>query len=504
MSSGLRLSRGAVRRLAVGLVLLGAFVGAAEINIAGSPSSTPGAFAPAFSISPTSSDSSTWYCSIPAMAKFASQNIVLHLTNTSDRILKAKVALSIGGTVSSTALTVAAKADRSVPLSASAKNATGVTVDFAGGASLAGLAISGPNGYSQEFCQPSPGPSWIVEGLSTAGKSLGVVSVYNPFGTDSIVDMSLLTSSGSQSPGPLQAMVLTPGASLNVNLLDWEQGQRPMAVKITTRLGRVVVGGLELRSDSSASGISFAPAMAETFDNYNFPLLDQTSNQSVTLDLYNFSSLAQKVKVAIQSLGQMGSAAATLTSGATTTPSGTKSSFSEVVPAETAVSIPLKTLASVPVGTLFSLSAQGSGTVSALITQAGSSLGPSDGLFLDPGANQSWPSWFSMLYEAPISIHYDRVAVAYSTASASATALLTRYLHHQTAGVASNSAAPSADSGTGLVLASRQNQASILRTSNPGGFPASFLLNSSGSTVFAMAFISADGSLIPFASIPTD
>ncbi len=493
-------SRGAFRGIAIALGLLAAFFAAVNLNFAGGSNPSAGVFVPAFSVSPASSDSSTWYCSLPSMSKFPGQSVVLHLTNTVDRSLRAKVRISQGGSIKTLAIKVAPKSDVSMPLTLSAKAASGISIAFAGGGSLAGLTISGPNGYSQEYCQPSPGPSWIVEGLSTAGNSIGAVSVYNPFGTDSIVDMKLLTGQGSQSPGPLQAVVLAPGASISVNLLDWEQGQRPIAISINTRLGRVVVGGIELRSDSSASGIAFAPATAETFNHYNFPLLNQTSNQSVVLDLYNFSASRQRVKVAIQALNQSGTTTSTLASS--TTAGSAKTGFDEAIPAQTAVSIPLKAIASVPVGTLFSLAVGVNGDVSAIVTLAGSSLGPASGLFLESGANQSWPRWLSMLYGAPSSQSYSHLAVLFRAPSRGATALLTRNL--RVLPPASSNAVLPADAPTGVVLTSTPDQANILGTSNTGGFPASFRMTSSKMAIFAIAFIGPDGSLTPLASIPTD
>ena len=500
LTNRLKIGRGALRGIAIALGLLAFLIAAVNINFAGGYNASSGVFVPAFSVSPASSDSSTWYCSLPSISAFPGQAVMLHLTNTVDRSLRAKVTISQGASTKSVAVRVAAKSDLSMPVALSPTAASGISVAFAGGGSLAGLTISGPNGYSQEYCQPSPGPSWIVQGLSTAGKSIGAVSIYNPFATDSIVDMSLLTSGGLQSPGPLQAVVLAPGASININLLDWEQGQRPIAISINTRLGRVVVGGIELRSDASASGIAFAPATAETFNTYNFPLLNQTSNQSVSLDLYNFSDSRQSVKVAIQALNQSGTTTSTLASS--TAASATKTSFNETVPAQTALSIPLKAIASVPVGTLFSLTVDVNGDVSAMVTLAGSSQGPAAGLFLESGANQSWPRWLSMLYGEPLAESYSHLAVVFRTSSRAATALLTRNL--RVVPTASSGAVLIADAPTGVVLTSAQDRASILSTANPGGFPASLSITSSRMAIFAIAYISSDGSLTPFASIPTD
>ena len=502
--------RGAVL---VGLVL--AFLLAANLDIAGGQNGDIGVFVPPFSISPTSSDSSTWYCSAPSLNANSASVLTLELTNNSGHRQTAQIKFDqANGTVKMLHRALAPKSNMAIPVTARGTGGLGIGIDFSGGGDIAGLTLSGTLGYSQEFCQPSPGPTWLVQGLGTGGSSSGKISIYNPFGTDSIIDLSFLTPDGLEQPGPLQAMVLGPNRSMSVNVMDWVQGQSPISAVIQTRLGRVVPGGLEMRSNPLPSGITFAPTSPETFPIYKFPLLDQTTNQSVVLDLYNFSQNRQIISISTQSFAQnLVPGTATPSTFSSSTSRGLKSSFVEMVPGETAISIPLKTIASVPVGTPFSLLVKGGAQFSAIVTLSGSTAGPDVGLTLEQGSEQEWARWLSVLYSQPTGTDYKSVMIAYVAQKDGVSGLFLRdRLGSATLTETPNSiptpafsnGVPTVDGQNGVTLSTSRKMVNVYPTLSSGTSPIAYSLTASSDALVAVAFVGSDGSIVPFSSIPMD
>ena len=90
----MRLSGGVKRRLVVAVVLVVAFIAAATLSVSSAQSGLSGSFAPAVSVAPVGSDSSSWYCSVPSKARASGITFALQLTNFSS--FKRKIVVSFG------------------------------------------------------------------------------------------------------------------------------------------------------------------------------------------------------------------------------------------------------------------------------------------------------------------------------------------------------------------------------------------------------------------------
>ncbi len=486
----------------VAAVLALALVAAATVNLGRGPAGPNVLFAPAFSVSPQNSDSSTWYCTVPRLDKVPGVSIGLELTNLSPRAQRASVDFYSGnGKDLHKAYSVPAGTNLPVTLELPASKPGGVEVTFPGGGNVVGMVATGSQGYSQLLCQPSPGPQWLVEGMSTQGSSTAALAVFNPFGADAIVDIAFLTPSGLQQPGPLQAIVVGGHSTTEVYLPNWLQGVGPIAAQVTTRIGRVVAGAVEVRSDPSATGVVLVPVSAEIFSGYDFPLLSVTANQGVTLQLYNLSGTEQTANVSISTLSSVGGVSATTTT--TAVPSTTlqvgSSRFKESVPAQGTMSIPLKTIASVPIGTPFSMHV--SGGVVAMVVAKGSSAGPLVGLFEEPGVKLSWHRWLELLYGPSAAEAGSQVAMVVGSGGKRGSGLVEPFyfVHHALSAQLSG-----IDSVAGVPFVVDSSQVQVFPSEFPGGLPVAFTISTSRDTVPAMALIGSDGSLTPFSQIPVN
>ena len=487
-----------VRRILVAAVLALAFVVAATVDLGRGPAGPSALFAPAFSVSPQSSDSSTWYCAVPRLNKAPGVSIELELTNLTPRGQRAAVDFyAANGKDLHKSVSVAPASNRQVALSLPSNKPGGVEVTFPGGGNVVGLMATGSPGYSQLLCQPSPGPQWLVEGMSTQGNSTGALAVFNPFAADAIVDISFLTPSGLQQPGPLQAIVLAGHSTAEVYLPDWLQGVGPIAAQVTTRIGRVVAGGIEVRSDSAANGVVLPPISAEIFSNYDFPLLSVTTNQSVTLQLYNLSGAQRNATVSIRPLAPAGEVSPTTTQASVTTVEAGPPRFKESVPAQGSLSIPLKTISSVPIGTPFSMRV--SGGVVAMVVVKGSTAGPLAGLFEEPGVKIAWHRWLELAYGPPGGLAGNQVAMVVGSSTNRGSGLVEPFYFVRKALAAQ---LKGIDSTAGVPFTVDRTEVEVYSSKFPGGLPAAFTISTSSATVAAMALIGGDGSLMPFSQIP--
>ena len=141
-------------------------------------------------------------------------------------------------------------------------------VEYFGGwvvASATVAAGSGPEGRStQEPCLPGPAADWYLPGLSTKVGQTAYVVATNPFGEVAEFDVALFTEQRSIRPGTLSPFVVPPRHSVAIKLNQFallSQDENALAVRVASRVGRIVVGGTVLtRSSMMAEAGVPAPA----------------------------------------------------------------------------------------------------------------------------------------------------------------------------------------------------------------------------------------------------
>ena len=448
-------------------------------------------FVPSLSVSPIAADSSTWYCVLPPSNLIKGDTVDIYLINGSKFRQSVTVdAYRSNGNQTTSNLVLASASSRSIAEKLSAKTSVGVTAFFTGGADLVMARLAGSFGVSETFCHPSPGPNWILQGFSTQGNSDGYLEVFNPFNSDAIVDVTFMTPGGPTAPGPLQAVVLAAHRTLSVKVSDWFQGTSSIGATVSTRIGRVLSAGVEVRSDSHSTGTSFILASPETFSQTLFPLLTQTANQSAILHLINVTNANSSVSVKVTDLNS--------SSKASRRPS---TFFQEQIPAYSTISVPLKVSPGVPVVSFFSLSIKSTAQVASSVELIGSTLGPLIGFSMMNGVGTYWSRWVSVLTAPPFASTFKQIAVSYQPNSRRSTALLSKLFVD---GHNPLSTDTGIDSVAGVTLGSGSNSFSVLPTDNSAGFPNLFELHSSSPAVVALAYIQSDGSMIPLPSIALD
>jgi Family of unknown function (DUF5719) len=143
---------------------------------------------------------------------------------------------------------------------------TGTQVEYFGGWVGASAVVSEGAGQQQlasaEPCLAAPQPtSYLLDQATSLGETAYLVAM-NPFAEAAEFDVSLYTEKRSVRPGSLTPYVVPAGRSVAIKLNDFAllgPGENTLAARVSSRIGRVVVGGTvvaanELREEAGTAG----------------------------------------------------------------------------------------------------------------------------------------------------------------------------------------------------------------------------------------------------------
>lgn len=113
-------------------------------------------------------------------------------------------------------------------------------VTLHGGAAAVEQEVTGPLGPSATPCATSGSRTWYFASGRTAINANDQISLFNPYPTESIVDLSFTTDQGLEAPGQFEALVVPASGLVSVNLGDHLRRRTRIATVVTARSGRVV------------------------------------------------------------------------------------------------------------------------------------------------------------------------------------------------------------------------------------------------------------------------
>lgn len=158
---------------------------------------------------------------------------------------------------------------REVP---SAEPGAGTQVEYFGGwLGVAALTATSadPPAIAAQRCAGAPHAEWFLLDAPTARDQTAYVVVMNPFAAAAAVDVVLRTEERVVAPGTLTPLVVPAGRSIGIRLNDFVIlgfGERTLAVQVVPKVGRVVVGGLDVSPGSVRSEIGLpSPQIAWSF-----------------------------------------------------------------------------------------------------------------------------------------------------------------------------------------------------------------------------------------------
>jgi len=168
----------------------------------------------------------------------------------------AKGGTSSGEQVSSTPVAVGAESQAVLPLARSGAPgfaAVSLETDVGGVAvseAIAGTSLTGGAVELSSPCSLSAAAQGYVPTGSTYGGSNVRVSLYDPDATPATVNVAVSTATGIAAPPAFQGVVVPATGIVVLNLHRWVFEQSSLAVTATAVSGDIVVGALELTSET--------------------------------------------------------------------------------------------------------------------------------------------------------------------------------------------------------------------------------------------------------------
>lgn len=265
-----------VRRAPVVVVLVAvlAAMAAADVGDVGGDDPSPFGTASSFAMpvaDPAGSLSSTWFC--PATGMDGDDAVLV--TNQGDEPRTGSVTWLAGdGAPVSERLEVGANQGVSVGVAGGVDGAAAsAVVELDGGGVAVERALDSGEGSSVASCSSAASDRWYLANGATTRDATQLLSLFNPFADDAIVDVSFATEQGRDEPEALRGLPVKARSTTVVNLGEVVRRREVTATEVMTRRGRLVVQRMQ-RFDGSEgrSGFSLALAAPAPADVWTFPV----------------------------------------------------------------------------------------------------------------------------------------------------------------------------------------------------------------------------------------
>lgn len=207
---------------------------------------------------PASALSSTWYCaggSGRPDSPFASAIVV---ANPTDAAVSGSVTVvPDDGEARTVPLTVPTRASTTVRLADVAPAAhAAALVDLEQGRVVVEHVLAGSAGTSAAPCASSASSRWYFATGATAKDATLLLSLYNPFPEDAIVDLSFSTEVGRAVPADFQGIVVPAGRLVVRDIGEHVRRREAVATRVVARSGRLVADQLLVRTAPEEAGVS--------------------------------------------------------------------------------------------------------------------------------------------------------------------------------------------------------------------------------------------------------
>ena len=146
-------------------------------------------------------------------------------------------------------------------------------VEADGGGVAVEHRLRGVDGQAVAPCASTPGGRWYFPAGATRRGAREVLSVFNPFPDDAVVDLTFETDDGGRTPQPYQGLVVPGGKVLPVDITDVVTVRTEVASTVRVRSGRVVVDQVQIWNgeDGQARGLGLTLGAPEPATVWAFP-----------------------------------------------------------------------------------------------------------------------------------------------------------------------------------------------------------------------------------------
>ncbi len=291
---------------------------------------------------PPGAVSSSWYCpgaggtNGSAEGSPAGETVVL-VNTTPGAVQGIVTAASSDGPTSSSFMSLAAFGSATVdPARMVPGPYVASTFDFASGGVTATEEVMSPDGTVSTQCASSTSTRWYFSDGSTANGNQMLIGLYNPLGTDAVVNLAFSTDAGPSAPPRFQSIVVQARSLVMKDVGAFVQSRTQVATSVTVLAGSVVADELQLRAAVPHAQIGLCLGAPLTASSWYFPTTVDQPGMTVGFHLFNPGASAARVEVAIS-----------LTRGSA-------EPFILDVPAASEVTLPASSEVRIPVATAYS------------------------------------------------------------------------------------------------------------------------------------------------------
>lgn len=218
--------------------------------------------------------SSAWFCTGATASNDGAANGTLVVANAGPRALSGTVTvIPSEGDPRSINVSVAT-AGRSIVRLADVVSApyASALVELDGGGAVVELVGTGSLGETVSPCASNASTTWFFADGVTTKDATEILSLFNPFPEDAVVDLVFTTEEGEVTPQALTGLSVRGHGMTAINVGEHVQRREQVSARITARAGRLVAARLQtFDGTATRKGVSLGLGAAAPGDVWYFP-----------------------------------------------------------------------------------------------------------------------------------------------------------------------------------------------------------------------------------------
>lgn len=257
-------------------------------------------------VSAPGAPSSTWYCAggTATGAKEGLAEQVVVLANAGDRTVAGRLtAYPSEGAPARSDFTLGPYSTTEIRVSDLVKAPyAAALVEVGGGEVGVQQELRGPQGRSVSPCASAPGSQWFFPAGTTRPGSKMVLSVFNPFPGDAVLDITFDTDDGTRTPQAYQGLVVPGGKLIALEVSEVVTLRNDVATTVKARSGRVVVDQIQASDGTGGTvkGLTVTLGATGPSEAWIFPDGVGAPGYGERFLLFNPNAVAAEVDVAVQ------------------------------------------------------------------------------------------------------------------------------------------------------------------------------------------------------------
>ncbi|MFI5045418.1 MAG: DUF5719 family protein [Acidimicrobiia bacterium] len=250
--------------------------------------------------------SASWFCAEGTSTPDGRAAETVIVTSVADVEISATVTVMPGGDVAPVSRTLRVAPHREVRLAVADVLATpepGVVVEVVGGQAAVAHELRTADDIATEPCARRASPEWYFASGTTVRGTQQYLVLFNPFGDDAIVDVTVLTDTGVQAPDQLQGLGVQRRSRVSIPIHDLVPRQDLVALEVHARTGRVVAersmifDGTVPENGPARRGISLSLGAISPRRTWDLPYGSTIDGGTTRLGVANFGSISSNVEV---------------------------------------------------------------------------------------------------------------------------------------------------------------------------------------------------------------